>query len=85
MRILTAGALVLLWASSSVLLVQALFEDQVGKFDWRELNVGIPESARFWETSKDAAIITGTKNVLAALDADSGKNQGFRAEQKTKP
>lgn len=51
----------------------ALFEDQVGKFDWRGLNVGIPKAAKFWETSKDAAIITRNDNVLAALDADSGK------------
>lgn len=67
---LSSLLLLLLWGTASV---ESLFEDQVGKFDWRGVNVGIPRAARFWETSKDAAIITRTEeNVLAALDADSG-------------
>ena len=57
-------------------LVQALFEDQAFKFDWRQQYIGKPEKLIAWYDTSSAhsdLIITVTQsNVLAGVFVDSG-------------
>ncbi|KAL0117773.1 hypothetical protein PUN28_008875 [Cardiocondyla obscurior] len=51
-----------------------LYEDQVGKFDWRQNYVGKIKFASFDTVSTEKKIIVATeKNVIAALDLKSGQ------------
>ena len=58
-------------------LVQALFEDQAFKFDWRQQYIGKPLNLISWHdssASRSDLILTATQsNVLAAIFADTGK------------
>ncbi|VDK25032.1 unnamed protein product [Anisakis simplex] len=70
--------------SSSILLaifvcfipsVNAIFEDQVGKFDWRQQYVGCTKQVHFdrSKSSKSDLIFVATEaNVLAALRSNTG-------------
>jgi len=53
--------------------VAGLFEDQAGKFDWRQSFVGKVKQLGFHSTSKTSVLVVTTEsNVVAGLDADSG-------------
>ena len=58
-------------------LVEALFEDQAFKFDWRQQYVGKPRKSILWHdstsTRSDLIITTTQSNVLAGIHADNGK------------
>ena len=50
-----------------------LFEDQAGKFDWRQSYVGKVNQLGFHTTSVTSVLVVVTEsNVVAGLDADSG-------------
>ena len=57
--------------------VQALFEDQAFKFDWRQQYIGAPEKIISWHdassTRSDLILAVTKSNVLAAIFADNGK------------
>ena len=59
------------WASN----VQALFEDQVFKFDWRHQFVGAAEDAVLVTASKskDLVVVRTSSDVIAALNGDNGR------------
>ncbi|XP_058063003.1 ER membrane protein complex subunit 1 isoform X1 [Anopheles bellator] len=50
-----------------------LFEDQIGKFDWRQQYVGKIIHGAFDTTSVDRIIVATESNVLAALSAKTGE------------
>uniref|UniRef100_U5ER11 ER membrane protein complex subunit 1 n=1 Tax=Corethrella appendiculata TaxID=1370023 RepID=U5ER11_9DIPT len=50
-----------------------LYEDQVGKFDWRQHYVGRIKFAHFDPNSLDRIIVATESNVLAAISAKSGE------------
>ncbi|XP_066948980.1 ER membrane protein complex subunit 1 [Macrobrachium rosenbergii] len=54
---------------------QALYEDQIGKFDWVQQYVGVVEHAVFDESSVPARriIVATAHNVLAALSTKNGE------------
>ena len=53
--------------------VAGLFEDQAGKFDWRQSYVGKVRQLGFRTTSVTSVLVVVTEsNVVAGLDADSG-------------
>jgi hypothetical protein len=58
-------------------LVDALFEDQAFKFDWREQYIGKSEKMIAWHdesSTRSDLILTATKsNVLAGIFADNGR------------
>lgn len=52
----------------------ALFEDQAFKFDWRQQFVGEAVGVDFWDGSSGSDVVLRTTgNVLASVDADSGR------------
>ncbi|VDO27239.1 unnamed protein product [Haemonchus placei] len=54
-------------------LVNALFEDQVGKFDWRHQYVGCPLQVHFDEWGRNERLLVSTReNVFASLSANTG-------------
>jgi len=56
-----------------VLGVSALFEDQAGKFDWKQSYVGHVRQLGFHTNSVTSMLVVATdSNVVAGLDADSG-------------
>ncbi|KAK5982838.1 hypothetical protein GCK32_008323, partial [Trichostrongylus colubriformis] len=64
---LTCVLLVLVTSTS------ALFEDQVGKFDWRHQYVGCPLQVHFDESGKNDRLLVSTReNVIASLSANTG-------------
>ena len=58
-------------------LVEALFEDQAFKFDWRQQFIGKPNKLISWQDTSssrsDLVIAVTESNVLAAVYAESGK------------
>jgi len=53
--------------------VAGLFEDQAGKFDWKQSYVGQVRHLGFHTTSVTSVLVVATdSNVVAGLDADSG-------------
>ncbi|XP_041859597.1 ER membrane protein complex subunit 1 isoform X2 [Melanotaenia boesemani] len=69
--------LILPWLNCLILFstVQAVFEDQVGKFDWRQQYVGKVRFARFdahMQSSKKVLLATES-NVFAALNTRTGE------------
>ena len=52
-----------------------LFEDQAFRFDWRQQKIGPVEDLEFYTASKsrDLLLVRTASNVIAALDADSGR------------
>jgi hypothetical protein len=67
------AVLLLLFALTSHNGINAMFEDQAFKFDWRQQYVGEVKDVDFWESSSGSGVIVRTaSNVLASLDADSG-------------
>ncbi|XGW09178.1 hypothetical protein V3C99_011465 [Haemonchus contortus] len=54
-------------------LVNALFEDQVGKFDWRHQYIGCPLQVHFDEWGRNERLLVSTReNVFASLSANTG-------------
>ena len=57
--------------------VEALFEDQAFKFDWRQQYVGKPEKSILWHdstsTRSDLILTITQSNVLAGIQADTGR------------
>ncbi len=65
--------LILLYAITSHNGIDAMFEDQAFKFDWRQQYVGEVKAVDFWESASGSGVVVRTSsNVLASLDADSG-------------
>lgn len=63
----------ILWLISLICCTSALYEDQVGKLDWKKEFVGEIKHLAWHEGSRDTLLIVGTgSNVLAGLDADLG-------------
>ena len=57
----------------SLLKVEALFEDQAGKFDWRQKYVGAVTDLGYFSTSRVSVLVVATEShVVAGLDADNG-------------
>lgn len=52
--------------------VSGLYEDQIGKFDWRQQFVGRLKYGVFDSTSLDRIIVATESNVLAAISAKTG-------------
>jgi len=53
--------------------VLALFEDQAGKFDWRQKYVGAVTDLGYFSTSRLSVLVVATdSHVVAGLDADNG-------------
>uniref|UniRef100_A0A7E4VNT4 ER membrane protein complex subunit 1 n=1 Tax=Panagrellus redivivus TaxID=6233 RepID=A0A7E4VNT4_PANRE len=56
--------------------VSALFEDQVGKFDWRATHIGCPSQTalgRYATSGKDFLIVASKRNALASINVNSGE------------
>ena len=57
--------------------VEALFEDQAFKFDWRQQYVGKPIKSSYWHdsssTRSDLILTITQSNVFAGIHADNGK------------
>ena len=57
--------------------LEALFEDQAFKFDWRQQFIGKPNKLISWQDTSssrsDLVIAVTESNVLAAVYAESGK------------
>uniref|UniRef100_A0A336LFU6 ER membrane protein complex subunit 1 n=1 Tax=Culicoides sonorensis TaxID=179676 RepID=A0A336LFU6_CULSO len=53
-------------------LVTGLYEDQIGKFDWKQSYVGIPKTAYF-ETLGDKIVVTTEENTFAVLSSKNGE------------
>uniref|UniRef100_A0A1Q3FAM0 ER membrane protein complex subunit 1 n=1 Tax=Culex tarsalis TaxID=7177 RepID=A0A1Q3FAM0_CULTA len=53
-------------------LASGLYEDQIGKFDWRQHYVGKVAFGAFDSSSLDRIIVATESNVLAAISAKSG-------------
>ncbi|XP_058118771.1 ER membrane protein complex subunit 1 [Anopheles coustani] len=68
--ICSRGIVLLLAALSTC---SGLFEDQIGKFDWRQQYVGKIVHGAFDITSVDRIIVTTESNVLAAISAKTGE------------
>ncbi|VDO71842.1 unnamed protein product [Heligmosomoides polygyrus] len=52
----------------------ALFEDQVGKFDWRQQYVGCPHTVHFDSWGKEERLLVSTReNVFASLSTNTGQ------------
>ena len=57
----------------SVSCASALFEDQAGKFDWRQKYVGAVTDLGYFSTSRVSVLVVATdSHVVAGLDADNG-------------
>ena len=53
--------------------VSALFEDQAGKFDWKQNYVGEVSHMGYYSNSQTSVLVVATKShVVAGLDADNG-------------
>ena len=53
--------------------VSALFEDQAGKFDWKQKYVGEVSHMGYYSNTKTSVLVVATKShVVAGLDADNG-------------
>ena len=53
--------------------VSALFEDQAGKFDWKQKYVGEVSHMGYYSNSQTSVLVVATKShVVAGLDADNG-------------
>ncbi|CRL03016.1 CLUMA_CG016197, isoform A [Clunio marinus] len=52
--------------------VNALFEDQIGKFDWRQRYIGKIKFAQFDPVTADRAFVVTEENVLATLSSRNG-------------
>uniref|UniRef100_A0A0M3HY09 Secreted protein n=1 Tax=Ascaris lumbricoides TaxID=6252 RepID=A0A0M3HY09_ASCLU len=53
----------------------AIFEDQVGKFDWRQQHIGCPYQIHFDRSKSvksDFIFVSTEANVLAALRSNTG-------------
>ena len=64
----------------------ALYEDQIGKFDWRKELIGYPKIASFEEVSGQSEYVSVYTNlgILASLSARDGKVIFFMNLQKYK-
>ncbi|KAK6736630.1 hypothetical protein RB195_019370 [Necator americanus] len=63
----------------------ALFEDQVGKFDWRLQYVGCPHKVHFDTWGKSDRLLMSTReNVFASLSANSGQIVWRRIQEDVK-
>ncbi|WKX94488.1 hypothetical protein Q1695_011623 [Nippostrongylus brasiliensis] len=57
-----------------VAVTNALFEDQVGKFDWRLQYVGCPNEVHFDTSGKEDRLLVSTReNVFASLSSNTGR------------
>jgi len=65
---------ILLLLSLIVIGVRALYEDQVGKFDWRARHVGCPNQVQLGRSAagKDFLLVTSKRNALASINVNSG-------------
>uniref|UniRef100_A0A7N6B305 ER membrane protein complex subunit 1 n=1 Tax=Anabas testudineus TaxID=64144 RepID=A0A7N6B305_ANATE len=73
----TMAKLILLWLKFTILCstIEAVYEDQVGKFDWRQQYVGKVRFSHFdnhMQSSKKVLLAT-EKNVFAALNIRTGE------------
>jgi outer membrane protein assembly factor BamB len=57
-----------------ILNVSGLYEDQVGKFDWRARHIGCPNQIQLGRTKngKDYLIASSERNAIASIDVNSG-------------
>lgn len=55
-----------------VSLSSALYEDQIGKFDWRQKFIGKIKFGYFDATNADKSIVATDENVLAAISSKNG-------------
>uniref|UniRef100_A0A2M3Z3W4 ER membrane protein complex subunit 1 n=1 Tax=Anopheles braziliensis TaxID=58242 RepID=A0A2M3Z3W4_9DIPT len=60
------------WLLALVSTCSGLYEDQIGKFDWRQQYVGKIVHGAFDTTSVDRIIVATESNVLAAISAKTG-------------
>jgi len=59
--------------ASWAIFVSALFEDQAGKFDWKQKYVGEATHMGYYSNSQTSVLIVATKShAVAGLDADNG-------------
>ena len=59
--------------STCLVHVFGLFEDQAGRFDWKQKYVGEATNIGYYSTSKMSVLVVATKShVVAGLDADNG-------------
>ncbi|KAL6736891.1 hypothetical protein Aduo_007193 [Ancylostoma duodenale] len=66
-------------------LTNALFEDQVGKFDWRQQYVGCPQKVYFDTWGKSDRLLMSTReNVFASLSANTGQIVWRRIQEDAK-
>ncbi|EYC44585.1 hypothetical protein Y032_0456g1777 [Ancylostoma ceylanicum] len=66
-------------------LTSALFEDQVGKFDWRQQYVGCPQKVYFDTWGKSDRLLMSTReNVFASLSANTGQIMWRRIQEDAK-
>ncbi|VDK49380.1 unnamed protein product [Cylicostephanus goldi] len=64
---------------------EALFEDQVGKFDWRQQFVGCPHRVFFDTHGKSDRLLVSTKeDVFASLSANTGQIVWRRIQEDAK-
>ncbi|XP_055587315.1 ER membrane protein complex subunit 1 isoform X2 [Uranotaenia lowii] len=66
------GLLRLLILGAIAHLTRALYEDQIGTFDWRQHYIGRAKHGSFDSSSLDRIIIATESNVLAAISAKTG-------------
>uniref|UniRef100_A0AC34GTR0 ER membrane protein complex subunit 1 n=1 Tax=Panagrolaimus sp. ES5 TaxID=591445 RepID=A0AC34GTR0_9BILA len=54
--------------------VKGLYEDQVGKFDWRARHIGCPNKIQLGQTKSgnDYLIVSSKRNALASINVNSG-------------
>ncbi|KAE9551593.1 hypothetical protein FO519_005200 [Halicephalobus sp. NKZ332] len=59
---------------SIIVSVGALFEDQVGKFDWTAKHVGCPNQVQLGRSAagKDFLLVSSKRNALASINVNSG-------------
>ncbi|GAB0095170.1 ER membrane protein complex subunit 1 [Sergentomyia squamirostris] len=58
---------------SLVISVCCLYEDQIGKFDWRRSFLGKLQNGYFDSVGNDLILVTSEENVVAGLSAKSGE------------
>lgn len=53
----------------------ALFEDQVGKFDWRVQHLGCPNDILLQKSKfgHDQLLVSTSRNVVGSIDVNSGE------------
>ncbi|CAI2347300.1 unnamed protein product [Caenorhabditis sp. 36 PRJEB53466] len=67
--------LLLLVVSLLLLVVNAIYEDQVGKFDWRKRLIGCPNKIVFDKThsATNRFVVSTQQSILASADLNNGK------------